>query len=161
MTISEKSAVLFWSKVDKSGACWNWLGALTDFGHGQVRVAYRLHRAHRVSWEMEHGPIAEGLCVLHRCDNPRCVRPSHLFLGTKRDNTADMMSKGRGRYVSHSGEQNASSKLSAAQVREIRIRYGLPRGRGRSGVVSQKALAIEFGVAQTLIGAIVRREVWR
>ena len=84
-------------KLDMSGDCWEFQGCRTDFGHGQIsadRKNIRL-RAHRVAWEIWKGPIPEGLCVLHKCDNPPCCNPEHLFLGTKKDNTRDMISKGR------------------------------------------------------------------
>lgn len=90
----------FWAKVDKSGECWTWTGGTIAFGHGQFHVTLpsgnRNYLAHRFSWFLAHGQEAPlPLCVLHRCDNPPCVRPSHLFLGTKKDNTQDMLGKGR------------------------------------------------------------------
>lgn len=81
--------------VDRSGECWIWTGTTNELGYGLIHVGQRRVRVHRVSWEIANGPIPEGLCVCHRCDNPRCVRPDHLFLGTQADNLRDMCSKGR------------------------------------------------------------------
>lgn len=92
-TISEK----FWSKVSKTNECWVWTGAINDNGYGYL--AFKNPRrnilAHRISWEIHHGSIRGGLRILHRCDNPPCVRPEHLFKGTDLDNVRDCISKGR------------------------------------------------------------------
>jgi len=88
----------FWSKVDPLYAdksCWNWIGVTDKNGYGQIRLNGRLTQAHRFSWELWRWIIPHGICVLHKCDNPSCVRPGHLFLGTKSDNTRDAISKGR------------------------------------------------------------------
>jgi HNH endonuclease len=90
----------FWDKVEKTPTCWIWTGGTARFGHGLRREDKHLRFAvaSRFSWELHFGPVPDGLCVLHHCDNPPCVRPDHLFLGTKADNTADMMAKGRHRH---------------------------------------------------------------
>lgn len=85
------------SKIVKEGDCWLWLAARNNMGYGQIRIARRTVLAHRTSYELFVGAVPTGLCVLHRCDNPRCINPSHLFLGTMRDNTQDMCKKGRAR----------------------------------------------------------------
>lgn len=87
----------FWARVDKSGECWVWTGAALPAGYGRWKGAHRLVYAHRFSWELANGPIPDGMLVCHRCDNPPCVRPDHLFLGTPTDNIRDMNAKGRGR----------------------------------------------------------------
>jgi hypothetical protein len=98
------NATPFWDRVDRSGDCWRWTGARNANGYGILtrrRLNLRSVLAHRYSWMLANGPIPAGLHVLHRCDNPPCVRPGHLFLGTDADNNADMRRKGRA--VHHRG----------------------------------------------------------
>jgi hypothetical protein len=149
----------FWSKVNMGPECWDWTGAMGPYGYGTFwdagkRQGKRTKRAHRVAWVHVYGDIPKGLLICHRCDNRRCVRPDHLFLGTHRDNTEDMVAKGRfvlGRR-SH-GELNGSSKLVADQVMAIRRRYT----RGEEG----KAMAEEFGICQAHVSRIVLRKTWK
>lgn len=160
----------FWSKVCVSirrDRCWEWIGSLNQDGYGQVRVNKRLIGAHRVAWELTHGAIPDGLKVLHNCpagDNPSCVNPAHLFLGTQQENITDMVNKGRHtRGESHiwsrnlhraQGEDNGRAKLTAAAVRFIRKRYA-------QGGVTFKQLARAFAVSDTTISSIVKRKIWR
>jgi hypothetical protein len=85
----------FWSKVSKSDKCWEWTAATNKHGYGTFQFEGRLQKAHRVAWQLSMGSVPDGLFVLHRCDNPSCVRLTHLFLGTQRDNVRDAMRKGR------------------------------------------------------------------
>jgi DNA-binding Xre family transcriptional regulator len=85
----------FWSKVDTTGECWLWMGSRRPLGYGAVKVGGRVLHAHRVAYELTHGSIPEGFVVMHRCDNPPCVNPAHLHLGTRSENTRDMHAKGR------------------------------------------------------------------
>jgi len=85
----------FWSKVSKSDKCWEWTAAKTGHGYGIFQFEGKLQKAHRVAWVLAMGPIPGGMFVLHRCDNPLCVRLTHLFLGTQQDNVLDAMRKGR------------------------------------------------------------------
>ena len=103
--MTERRAVAdrFWDKVDRSGDCWNWTGALISTGYGHLSVGVGETKtqvlAHRLSYVWRYGPIPDGFYVCHRCDNPKCVRPEHLFLGNQTDNMRDMAAKGR--HVSH------------------------------------------------------------
>lgn len=100
----------------QTSGCWRWTGWLRN-GYGVIQVRRKRLIAHRVSWEVHRGPIPAGLCVLHRCDNPACVNPEHLFLGTQADNNHDMATKGRAKPPS--GERHFRAKLTDAQVLEI------------------------------------------
>jgi len=88
----------FWAKVDKTDSCWVWTGATLRRGYGQIRIPVKkAKQAHRLSWEIHNGPIPDGMLVCHKCDNPPCVNPAHLFLGTQSDNNKDCVRKGRHR----------------------------------------------------------------
>jgi len=97
--------IWFWSKVKKNEfGCWSWTGAKDRRGYGQMRVDRKHVSAHRMSWLIHYGPIPDGMCVLHKCDTRECVRPDHLFLGTAKDNSQDMMTKGRGKGQFEKGQ---------------------------------------------------------
>ena len=140
----------FWSKVDKSGDCWEWLAGKNKKGYGQFHISRKQLGAHRVSWELTNSEIPEGLCVLHRCDNPGCVNPDHLFLGTAQDNSDDKISKGRDSRLK--GEDLPQSKLTWKDVREIRSIYPL---------LTQQQLATAYGVGQASIWEIVHNMRWK
>lgn len=165
--MDERTIARFWSYVDKNGPvarpgltnCWLWTRGRYKNGYGQFRpgssrvVAQR--GAHRFAWILEHGPIPDGLCVLHECDVRHCVR--HLFLGTRQDNTADMVKKDRqargARLPDQCGAANARAVLTETDVLEIRARHA-------KGGVSQGELAATFGVSRTLVNHIVLRGIW-
>lgn len=86
-----------WSKIDCSSDCWLWTASTNTKGYGQIKFKGTMLRVPRVVWELTHGPIPPGMFVCHRCDNPPCCRPEHLFLGSPADNMTDKMAKGRGR----------------------------------------------------------------
>lgn len=142
----------FWSKVEKGDDCWNWTGS-TNGRYGQFHFNSDHISAHRFSYILFNGAIPEGAIVRHKCDNPLCVNPSHLEAGTFADNTADMMSRGRGSYVAHPGEANGRAKLTVDQVNEIRATYS-----GRFGDAAD--LARRYGVTKTTISRILRGELW-
>ena len=105
-TPTEEYVRRFWARVTRGDECWEWNGVYEVRWYGQFysgRARGRMEKAHRFAWRATNGPIPAGILVLHRCDNPRCVRPDHLFLGTHKDNTADAKMKGR---LSCSGGQH-------------------------------------------------------
>lgn len=85
----------FWDKVSRPEGCWKWTGVKNQFGYGRLRTGKSMIVAHRVSWQIHNGPIPKGMSVLHKCDNPECTNPEHLFLGTYSDNAKDMVAKKR------------------------------------------------------------------
>lgn len=145
----------FWTKVRFGDGCWEWTACRDPHGYGRfnVRSAGRdlSLKASRVAYGLVFGPIRSGHNVLHVCDNPGCVRPSHLFTGTQADNVRDMTAKGRARKAR--GERAAHAKLTATQVRIIRERYA-------AGNETTRSLGAEFGVSNNSISAILRRKSW-
>lgn len=143
--------------VDKRGPddCWNFKGNTPGFGHGMITVhegrrQSRVVRAHRVAWELAYGPIPKGMCVCHRCDNPACCNPAHLFLGTVGDNNRDRHAKGR--TVLPRGEHHGNAKITADDVREMRRRWAAGE--------SFSALGRAFGVDYSNVSLIVKRKAW-
>ena len=141
--------ILTKAKVRGMEDCWEWTGSLSS-GYGQCYFNKKVHRAHRVSFELHCGPIPHGMHVLHRCDNRKCINPRHLFLGTNSDNVADMIAKGRQRHRGMKGDEHPRSKLSSADVAAIRAETG----------VTQVSLAEKYGVCSQQISRIVRRKHW-
>ena len=143
----------FWAKVEfRANGCWEWTAAKMRGGYGCLRSSVNgtlTFAAHRHSYMLAHGPIPPGLMVCHHCDNPPCVNPAHLFLGTPAENSQDARAKGR----TATQEANGQSKLVRAQVDAIRSRYA-------AGGVSTWKLAREYGVSQKNIRKIINRETW-
>jgi hypothetical protein len=140
----------FWSKVLIDDDCWEWQACRDAFGYGRFRGAGPrrfVHHAHRYAFEQHHGAVPDGLFVCHRCDNPSCVRPDHLFAGTHSDNMADCRAKLRNNI----GARNGQSKLTDDEVRQIRAIRG----------ESQQSIARRFGITQTVVSGIRRRATWR
>jgi hypothetical protein len=147
----------FWAKVAKSDGCWLWTGARWGNGYGTFAPdRYHPTCAHRYAYELTYGPIPDGHVVMHSCDNPQCVRPDHLSIGTQKDNLADMRAKGRApvERVVHRGSDHPNSKLTDGQVRAIRRAYA-------SGEITQKQIAATYCVSEALIGFIVNGRHWR
>ena len=137
-------------KANKETRCWEWTRALDKGGYGIFNVNRKPVSAHRWSYEYFKGKIPKGLYVLHKCDNPKCIRPSHLFLGTNQDNTKDRHIKGR----SASGEAVGTSLLTKSEVLMIRRIY-------KKGDCTQKSLANTFNVSRACIQAVVTRRNWQ
>lgn len=157
---STSLAERFWKHVNKDGPipphcpelgpCWLWTVTTDKRGYGRIMGEQRGHTvprvASRVSWELQNGPIPEGMLVCHNCDNPTCVRPDHLFLGTAYDNAHDMDSKGRSRFR---GEQHGNAKFTVSDILEI-----------RSSELTQTALARIYGVHPSTISNVISRKHW-
>jgi hypothetical protein len=154
----------FWKKVNKDGPipshcpelgpCWIWTASLDKSGYGQIgtwTIRKSPMRAHRVAWFLTHGYFPkEG--VLHKCDNPPCVNPTHLFAGDQKANVRDAIAKGRD-IICYGGERNPQSKLLENQVIEI-LRIG------RENNQTQTAIAKQFGVSRRTVGFILSGERW-
>lgn len=137
------------------GGCIPWIGYTNKHGYGQIGLGGHGSQrvfAHRLAYEKANGPIRDGLCVLHRCDNPPCCNPEHLFLGTRAENMEDMDAKGRRR--AGVGERHRSAKLTAEAVREIRER------RKRDGTL-YRVLAADYNVSVRAVRAVVAGLVWK
>ncbi len=158
---------VFWSKVDKTGDCWLWVGGVLSDGYGGFGIQYHKHhysyRAHRISHSLAHNrPVPDNILVCHKCDNPLCVNPNHLFLGTPSDNSADMIEKGRsgkGRKKRPSscvrGESHGLAKLTTIEVQKIRTIVSQPNRQ------SYEQIGQQFGINQSHVRRIAEREVWK
>lgn len=122
--------------------CWNWTAALDGKGYGQLRYGYKQYISSRLSWEVFRGPIPEGMLVLHKCDNRKCVNPNHLYIGTYSDNMGDRESRNRapnaGRPITHSKEFIAYIKLLSSQGN------------------SQMSISRSLGISQSFISQVLR-----
>jgi hypothetical protein len=171
MTPSER----FWSKVSKTPACWTWTGSPSSRGYGffAIKHGQKIY-AHRYAYELSKGAIKTGMNVCHSCDNRLCVRPSHLFMGTQKDNIQDAVSKGR----MASGERNARRKDFLAKPRVARIEPTNKKARGESHgnakitaadvtkmrsmakQFTHQILAKRFGISQSAVTMILARKRW-
>lgn len=110
VTIDDKLRRRFWSKVNKSDGCWEWKASFGFRDYGKFKIKSTYIAAHRVSYYITNGVFNESLLVCHTCDNPKCVRPDHLFLGTISDNVRDKMNKGRHKFITPWGNPNWHSE---------------------------------------------------
>lgn len=147
----------FWRKVRKGepDECWEWIGTKNGDGYGRFHIwepdGKRLVGAHRQSWEWANGRAVGELCVCHTCDNPACVNPAHLFLGTHIENMRDRDAKGRRQPLK--GEANGRAKLLAAEVACMRVEHAAGRGTAE--------LAAKYGVSRGTVQSIVRGQTWK
>ena len=152
----------FWRRVDQTGQCWMWRGAIFASGYGRVRgregKTIATWRAHRLAYELTFGPIPDGLCVCHKCDVPACVNPAHLFLGTPAENVNDCIRKGRRRPSRAPrpimcGTRNPAARLTENQVVDIR------QAHAEGG--SYRTLSKVFGVCVSSVANVVKGRTWR
>lgn len=146
----------FWSRASTGDpdSCWPWMLGRTPRGYGVAWLRGRNVRAHRVAWAIENGCDPSPFHVLHKCDNPPCCNPSHLFLGTDADNVADMRAKGRGFTPSSNlGVDHCSARLTPLNVASIRMAHanGTP----------QSHIAATFGVTPQAIWKVIHRKTWK
>lgn len=157
----------FWSQVNFGPNCWEWKNATGEkYAYGRISVKQVRHKAHRVSFVLAFGSIPKDKLVCHHCDNPKCVRPDHLFVGTVGDNVQDMMDKGRAKYPRNLtrvrnvgrgrpfGERVGTALLSNQQVTEIKKLY-------KTRKFTQQQLGDMFGVKQVTISTITRGYAWK
>ncbi|HQZ36793.1 MAG TPA: HNH endonuclease [Ilumatobacteraceae bacterium] len=150
---TNRHAQLYDRTERKPNGCIEWTGYRDKKGYGQLKVeGSRMERAHRQAWMLANGPIPDGMCVCHRCDNPPCVNVEHLFLGTRAENNADRHAKGRS-AKGQSGEANPTAKLTAADVRKIR--------KMAAEGMSNMAIAAAFNVSNQNVSIIVSRQSWK
>ncbi len=143
----EKPEDRFWSKVhDRDGeGCWEWTASKRK-GYGFFQINHKVVTAHRYSWELHNGPIPNGLHVCHHCDNPACVRPDHLFVGTDKDNAIDKTAKGRNGLI--------GSRLTAGKAQLMRAMWD-------SGEYIHRELCEIFDVTESTTNHVVHRKTWR
>jgi HNH endonuclease len=155
--ITSRMSDRFWKKVKKGDGCWLWTASTNPQGYGKFGVKIggknKTAAAHRVSWLLTNGPIPDGKLLMHKCDNPLCVNPSHLELGTTFDNIRDMMAKGRRGYTGLQGSKNPKSKLSESQVSDIRAAF-------ESGE-SRADIARRYGMNWGSVDNIVKGVYWK
>lgn len=157
----------FWRRVNKTNACWVWTGAVSDKGYGSFGIGGKTTSTHRFSYELAYGPIPQGMFVCHRCDNPPCCRPDHLFLDTAKGNARDMVAKGRARNRPFAGDEHwthinpsrrtrgescGGAKLTRVSVIAIRAR----RAEGEP----LANIAKDYGISESTVSRIALRKLW-
>ena len=147
----KKSIIKFWEKINVKNECWIWAGNQDKYGYGRIGINYKRYYAHRLAYELIYGLIPEGMLVCHKCDNPLCINPEHLFLGTNGDNSKDMVNKNRSYHPI--GELHPLHKLTNEQVIEIKQLYS-------TGKYLQTELAKQFNVCSTEICLLVNNKRW-
>lgn len=149
LSLDERRAVLL-SGYKSVGGCWEWQKYIDAQGYGQMQLHGKVVRTHRAAWILLVGEIPKGMFVCHKCDNRKCINPSHLFLGSQADNLKDAAQKGRMRR----GGQHGMARLTEREVQEIRML-------GKAEGVTHPYIARMFGVTRQAIQSIISRRTWR
>lgn len=144
----EPSLVLKRCRVNNHG-CWNWTGSIASTGYGHISIKSKTFLAHRASYLIFNGKITDGQFVCHKCDNKKCVNPAHLFLGYQRDNITDAVIKKRNPF----GSNHGMAKINESTVKSIRDLLAI-------GDLSQKSIAIKFGISRSTVTLINSRKIW-
>jgi len=152
MSECEELEKKYWNLVRKTPTCWLYEGSASDEGYGRFQGNNQIWVAHRFAYIIHHGKIPKGMCILHKCDVRRCVKPAHLWAGTKAENNHDCDRKGRRNQLF--GSKHPQAKLNECNVRQIRKKY-IP------WTYSQPRLAKEFGVSRGVIYRILRGRKWK
>ena len=147
--MSKSPEATFWASFQKTDACWLWTGDLGKDGYGIFNAGHHKYRGHVYSYTLHHGPIPDGLYVLHHCDTPPCVNPDHLFTGTAADNAADKVAKGR----QQRGQGICWAKMTEDRVRQMRAE--------RAAGMTLKALGARYGLNHSTVADICLRKTWR
>ena len=160
--LDQKTINRFWGKVDKSGDCWNWIGGSSPAGYGRFTILMsgtkKFLLSHRISYFIHTGSLPNGMLVCHSCDNPSCVNPDHLFLGTYRDNVMDAVNKGRIKIpfgintIFPKGEKHPEAKITKDQAIEIKERL--------SNGERQIDIAEDYPISRWMISKIARGRCW-
>ena len=150
MGVARNTPDVFWSRVRvlSDTECWEWMGCRNCHGYGRFCYKASMWLAHRLVWTWERGDIPDNLCVLHRCDNPPCCNPNHLFLGTYSDNNQDKAAKGRAKSPCLSGETHGRAKVTDSQVLTMRELH-------KSGLFLHRELAERYGISKSQVGNIL------
>lgn len=158
-SVPEIAKIRFWNKVDrrKENECWTWQGYKGYKGYGQIVICQKQILTHRYSYELHNGEIPKGMYVCHKCDNPSCVNPKHLFLGTQKENMQDASKKKRCVHPEETicfGEKNGNSKLTDEEIKKIKSAY-------KPYKITHKQLSKQFNVSEPTIKNILARKSWR
>jgi hypothetical protein len=153
--ITQKRIDRFWKYIEKKDGCWIWRGGLNSMGYGQFHIGNgKMALCHRLSWVVHRGPIDGDLCILHKCDNPKCVNPDHLFIGTMKDNMQDKANKKRN--LKNIGEYSCQHKLTDCEATEIRKLY-----KRATRNFNIQSLAKKYNIGQTTVWEILNGRAWK
>jgi predicted XRE-type DNA-binding protein len=140
--------------VRKTRSCWIWIGYKNELGYGRITIGHgKQVKAHRFIYEQTYGKIPDGMNALHKCDNPSCVNPRHIYLGTQKDNVRDMMKRKRGGYKVFCGESHWNRKLDMEKVELIKKLW-------QEGELFQREIGEKVGISQQVVSKVINGKAW-